>query len=112
MEEIRLDEMLELMETGNPFSIKFVSLDKQRKTGGEIKHIPRCVLTRTKKERKQHVGEEKFQQVVRGKRTKNPNHFHNSTRSVQEMIGDAKTECVRKFHLYLVLEFNGKKLIL
>lgn len=112
MEVIRLDEMLAEMEKGNPFSIKFVSFDKQRKSGGEIKTIDKCVLTRTKGERKQHLGNEKFQKVVRGKRTKNPNHFHNSTRAVQLMIGDVLTESVKKFHFYLVLEFNGKKLIL
>lgn len=105
--------MLEEMNTGIPFSVSFVSYDKQRKTGGEIKKYKEVVLNADTTNNIEGKPEAKSRLL--GKRdgvSKNPHHFENSTRSFRVCVNGCKTATVKKLHIFLVLEFNGKKLML
>jgi hypothetical protein len=108
MGTITVKEMIEVMEKGSIFSITFVTYDKQRKSGGELRHYPTCKLT-TKA-----IQDDTTKPSVSKSTAKNArsSHFEHSTRAFNVVIGDAVTHTVKKFHLFLVLEFNGKKLIL
>lgn len=116
METITMSDMLKEMNTGLPFSFSFVSYDKQRKKGGDIKHYKEVVLnappaqdqTPTKNEATTESRPSEKRDGVR----KNPHHFENSTRSFRICVNGCKTSTVKKFHIFLVLEFNGKKLML
>lgn len=112
MDTITIQEMLAEMETGNPFSIKFVSFDKQRKTGGEVRSFPALVLNQKNKAKEpvKSTSDNPLNDVV--KKTRNPNHFKNATRAARVMIGGCITDTIKKFHIFLILEFNNKKLII
>lgn len=116
MEVITMKEMLEAMETGYPFSISFVSCDLQRKAGGQIKKYKEVVLNAPTEKQKESRKETKgktppaTKKRVRGRR--NPHHYEHSTRSFRVCVNGCKTKAVKKFHLFLVLTFNDKKLML
>ena len=115
METITISEMLEAMNTGLPFSVKFVTYDKQRKKGGEIRYYKEVVLnadTSDKKKLKETLKANSLPSEKRVGVSKNPHHFENSTRSFRVCVNGCKTATVKKLHIFLVLEFNGKKLML
>jgi len=115
METITMSEMLKAMNTGLPFSFSFVSFDKKRKTGGEIKRYKEVVLnadTTNKETTPAKVKTESQPLKNRVGVSRNPHHFENSTRTFRICVNGCKTATVKKFHIFLVLEFNGKKLML
>jgi len=99
-------EILEHMESGQPFSVSVVSFDKRRKKGGKIKVYPEAVLTqkekgdrpRTKKEAKA----EELQQL-----RKNPHHREHYTRNITILQNGFKTSIIASIHPPLIVEFNG-----
>ena len=115
METVTISEMLEAMNTGLPFSVSFVSYDKQRKKGGEIKYYKEVVLNADVKDKKFLEQTQRANSLLskeRGGVSKNPHHYENSTRTFRVCVNGCKTSTVKKLHIFLVLEFNGKKLIL
>ena len=104
---IRLSDVLHQMEQldaeNNPvaFDVKFVTHDKKRDIGGEIISVDgarKCVGKRN--------GKVVFD--VRAKKddkpVKDPHHFLNATRNIVLKNGQ-----IRKLHIRLIIEFNGKK---
>ncbi len=108
MGTITVKEMIETMEKGTIFSISFVTYDKQRKSGGDIRHYPTCKLT-TKAQQDDTTKPSVSKSTAKNARF---SHFEHSTRAFNVVIGDVVTPTIKKFHLFLVLEFNGQKLIL
>lgn len=96
---ITLREALKEMETGNLFSISFVTADKSRQTGGDIIQLENCRI-RTKEEK-----EDVFKSSVPQK-GKKQNHATHSTRNI--ILANGK---IRKVHIRLILQFNGQNLI-
>lgn len=111
LQYIRLSEALEQMdqldEFGKParFQIKFVTANRNLGTGGEIIEIKngrKCVGTRK--------GKVVFDMRKADARTtpppipKDPHHWANSTRNILLPNGQ-----IRKVHIRLIIEFNGKK---
>lgn len=106
MKVIHLGDALGLMVDENknpvPFSVTYVTCDIERKKGGDIIKLEKCMLS------KKNVDYEKsgFQDPdapVTGF-TKNPNHYGHATRNVVLPNGH-----VKKIHIRLILEFNGQK---
>ena len=96
-----LDQM-EMMDPDNKprkFDIKFVTADMNRKTGGEIieiKNARKCIGERNK-------------EIIYGsgsRPSRKPDHYKNSTRNILCENGQ-----IRKVHIRLIIEFNGKKVI-
>lgn len=114
METIIMKDMLDEMGTGLPFSISFVSYDKQRKKGGELKKYKEVVLNAPPKDKtkNQEISRQTIERKERAGVSRNPHHFENSTRSFRICVNGCKTATVKKFHIFLITEFNGKKLIL
>lgn len=73
-------------------------MDVKRGTGGKIK-TDQLVITSYLKERNLQQSESKAQ-----------NHFANATRNFYSVADNQVTSIIRKIHLYLILEINGRKL--
>jgi len=113
MKTITMKEMLETMESGNPFSVSFVTFDRQRKTGGKVRQIKQAILNKHIQKDSSSTDEQpKPQKKERVRESRNPHHFENSTRSIRILVNGCKTSTVKKLHIFLVLKFNDKKLML
>lgn len=101
-ETISLKQMVDHMDSGQPFSIAFRTCNKQKGTGGEYVFYGECVKHghQTKEERKQRKESGEPKQVI----FKNPNHYENSTRNIMRV---SSGELV-KVHLRLIRRFNNK----
>ena len=102
MKIIHLNEALEEMKKPKPFSIAFVTCDQERKTGGEVLKLENVILSSNEK----HIGELEFDSPSGNVTSfsKAPNHYEHATRNVLLQNGMR-----RKFHIRLLLEFNGQK---
>jgi hypothetical protein len=103
---VRLTEVLRQMEEGEErFSIRFVTADKGRQTGGKIEEWHRCQLSR----RRLAVGEKpRAARPAEESAGRLPAHYQNATRNIVQ----GKSSQVRKVHIWLILEFNGQKVVL
>jgi hypothetical protein len=97
-----IEEMDRTDTEGKPvrFSIKFVTADRIRKTGGEI-------ITVDKAEKCVGKKAEKVIHATPINTNREPNHKDNQTRNIY--IPDSGQ--VRKVHTRLIIEFNGLKVI-
>ncbi|HEX8506354.1 MAG TPA: hypothetical protein VF630_13380 [Hymenobacter sp.] len=103
---VRLTEVLRQMEEGEErFSIRFVTADKRRKTGGKIEEWHRCQLSRR---RQAGVEQPRVPQPVGDPDSRLPSHYQNATRNLVQ----GNSSQVRKIHIWLILEFNGQKVVL
>lgn len=91
-----------MMERGDePFSIRFVTADRARKTGGEILEWQNCRLSRP---RRQGTGPRPAPNPARSAAS----HYENGTRNIS--VGQSTQ--VRTVHIWLILAVNGKKVVL
>ena len=109
---ITLPEVLKQMdqfdEKGKPvpFSIKFVTCDLRRKSGGELIELENVVKCVGKKKGKV-IFDDRKKTPNKKKEKKNPKHWDNSTRNI--LIPSSGQ--IRKCHIRLITEFNGQKVI-
>jgi len=87
------------MESGEPFSIEFVTCDMKRKKGGEIISIDGAVLRRTAVDREQ----EKQSNPINANPSRSANEYTNATRNL--LLPNGQT---RKIHIRLITMFNGQ----
>lgn len=106
-EVITLKQVLAHMaEAVEPFSLRFVKLNEAKGTGGEIVEIGGQLLSArggAKAPSPMERGEEGGTRQVR-----QPNHYANMTRNLVSTLNNNFT----KVHIYLILEFNGQKVII
>jgi hypothetical protein len=102
MKIIYLKEALSEMNEPKPFSILFVTCDIKRKTGGDLIKLENVILS-FNENRAKRLGFETPEPPVT-EFTKQANHYENASRNVLLKNGLRK-----KFHIRLLLEFNGKK---
>ena len=101
MESMTIEEMVTLVDSGAACSLKYVSFDLKRKTGGKVKCVPELVVTRQKSERSKQLDPA----------APRSNHYQNFTRNFFTCISGQPTANVTTIHLYLVLEINGIKVM-
>lgn len=106
MDVLSIQDALQIMESGKPFCVRFVSYDKSRKSGGSIKFFSELVTTRTASVH--HPKLEKRNTPA----SKAQNHFENFTRNYFLCINGVETSVIKSLHVFGVLEVNGKKLAL
>lgn len=104
MDVISFENAINLLESGKPVTVRYVSYDKRRKTGGKIKDH-QVVITRMKSDR---VTPEE----ARKKSDKAQNHYDNSTRNCFQCIDDEITMSVKTIHLPLMLQINNMDVML
>ncbi|PSR53911.1 hypothetical protein AHMF7605_10470 [Adhaeribacter arboris] len=108
MDIIRLSEVLKIMAVkAQPFDIVYCTADVKKGTGGEIKVRNGCRLSGIKKVNTEPAEPTETVPVPAGKTSKNPHHFENATRNIIKANG-----AVRTVHIFLILQFNGKKVII
>lgn len=99
-----LEEMAHTDKYGRmkPFSITYISFNKRTGKGGQVISYPNCYLK---------VLNNTGSKTIRNKKrieARQPNHWKNSTRNI-EPIGSGE---IRKFHIWLMIEFNGKEVVI
>lgn len=103
---VRLSEVLRQMEEGEErFSIRFVKADLRRKTGGQIVEWHNCQLS------KRRVVGIRRPPVAAGEDaapSRMPNHYQNATRNIVQGTSSQP----RKVHIWLLLSFNGQRVVL
>jgi hypothetical protein len=93
-----------------PFSLRYVKLNEQKGTGGELVALSGQLLSsKGLAEPAPTIGPkpedvEELEAWVR----RNPNHYENMTRNLKSAVNGRYT----KVHIYLITEFEGKKVII
>ena len=98
------------MDTGQPFNIVYVTADRRRGTGGDIENLKNWV--------KHNASSGHPANSAKGKPLKssiaaklyecNPNNFQHKTRNILNL----KSRKIQKLHLKLIVEYNGKNVLL
>ena len=110
VETISLKDTLQIIElkdkAGNPypFSISFRTLNRQSKTGGRLVSYEKAKLFVPSKNKfpSNNIND----MIIEPKDKKNPNHFLNRTRNIEQENGN-----ISKIHIRLIDSINGKKVV-
>jgi hypothetical protein len=102
-ETMDLTQVIDHLDAHAPFSMTYVTADKKRGTGGEIKKVDGWV--------KCNLGDMP-EQILRKNRihfseVRDPKHGVHKTRNIMNPV----TRDIRKVHLRLIVEFNGKRVV-
>jgi hypothetical protein len=84
-----------------PFSIEFVTADRNKKTGGEIIKVDKAVILK-----KMNYASSTSSVKAEPMNKKKSNHWENSTRNILLPNGQK-----RKLHIRLITKFNGQAVI-
>lgn len=95
---ISMKEMIAYMKTGKPFSLVYVSYDKTKGSGGDVKEVQLAFNHHS------NAAQAKDAKEI-STNPRNPNHFANSTTNIK-IPGAGKTD-IRKVHYQLIRRFNG-----
>ena len=98
---ITLQQVLFQMDSGNPFSISFVTADNKKNEGGEWIDIAQAYKHEFVTRRQ--MNEAQKYQPKSNVLSKNPNHYANSTRNIRLPNGE-----IRKLHIRLITKFNNQ----
>ncbi|QIX60876.1 hypothetical protein HER32_06670 [Hymenobacter sp. BT18] len=105
---IRLREALELLEGSPvPVPVRFVTYDRRRKTGGEFRTLPAVRLASKKPARAKLVPVPSSEAGTPPQR-RPPAHYRHATRNLE----DTATGQLVKIHIYLLVEVQGRKVII
>lgn len=113
---ITVRDMLADMETGAVFSLRYVTYDRKRKTGGSIKEFPEARLVQSLKKEtaaRARTRNEEFE-LLRDRQAdkpRDPNHREWYTRNLRIVQEGKDTSIIRKFHPPLVISYNGKTVV-
>jgi hypothetical protein len=107
MEGIKLGEALARMEAATePFTLRFMRLDRGRKTGGQITEWRNCRLS---KPTGGPVAKLVAAAPAEGEEaSRMPAHFANATRNL--VVGESSQR--RKVHIWLLLALDGQRIVL
>jgi hypothetical protein len=107
---ITVNECCEMMKLRDrekravPFSVSFITYDKEQHTGGELIHYEHATLTMPNVTGSRTYTADKYNTLVK----KNPRHWLNSTRDIHPL----GSQSIRKLHIWLMFEFNGCEVVM
>lgn len=110
---ITLREIIDHIDSGEPFSCKVVSYDEKRKKGGSIIEYDELRVLRPEEALKEQKGRPKTEteklkaELYNIKR--NPHHKKHFTRNCRIYQQGHPVSLIRKIHVALIIEFNGEK---
>jgi len=90
-----------------PFSLRYVKLNEQKGTGGEVVPLSGQLLS-GKGAGQQLAPSSPAGPAEEAAGRRDPNHHANMTRNLRSVVNGHYT----KVHIYLITEFNGKKVII
>jgi len=109
-------KLLEYMDSGKIFSCKVVTYDKNRKKGGTI--VEYSEAKQLGAGEGEHIPEQRPPTRIEAKRSpnkpgtkRNPNHRKYYTRNIVIYQNGVETAIKRKIHPPLIVEFNGKEVL-
>lgn len=95
--------MLRQIDMPEGFSLRFITADKHKNTGGEEIMISKAWKHKSHSTKN---GNGNGGGTSDGKFYRNPQHYKNSTRNIRLLSGE-----IRKIHIRLIREFNGKTVL-
>ncbi|WP_400194054.1 hypothetical protein [Hymenobacter sp. B81] len=112
---LRLADALALLEGPAPVSVRYVTCDRRRKTGGEFRELKAARLGRGQRTESRTLrAATPAENTAAGADVrpvpvpKNPNHYANATRN----LVDTRTGELVKVHIYLIVAVQGRKVII
>jgi hypothetical protein len=99
---IELYEVINHIDTGLPFAMTYVTADRKKGTGGQIKHCKNWVKCDLATMPEPVLRRNKVYEL-----TKNPNHQDHKTKNIM----NPATRDIRKVHIRLITEFNGRRVV-
>ncbi len=115
---ISIKDCLQVMHSGERFSLKVVQYDQRRKEKrGKVLDVPCAVLVwgdggsnRTKRQGERQPTDLELALMGGDDISKrNPNHERHYTRNIRVVLDGMETESIHKIHPALIIEFNGQK---
>lgn len=103
-EIIPLRDAMQMLRLGKRCNISFISFDKKRNKGGQLKHAENIILVQAKKSDGLAVDNDYESNILPGIK-KDPNHRVHGTFNIQYTNGD-----VEKVHTVLLTQFNKKRI--
>jgi hypothetical protein len=106
MSTISLADVIDEMDSGRQFDIEYVTADRKRGIGGELKAYSGVIKT--------HAVVTKVKSNIRHceeRATKHPNHSFNSTVNIYAPREPDSKKRIKKVHLRLITRFNGKDVL-
>lgn len=102
---ISLKDVLDFMDSGEPFSIAFITCDQKKEKAGELITVDRARKHNwmSPDERRKLEKLQPESQILK----KNPRHYENSTRNIMILVNRE----IRKIHIRLIRKFNGKTVL-
>jgi hypothetical protein len=104
---IGIKEMMDYIKTSKPFAIRYTTWNEQTGRGGDEKFILNAQRLFGEDVKENEGIRNNINNLVAA--TKNPNHFANSTFNIRVVA--AGRGDIRKVHVQLVTEFNGKTVL-
>lgn len=110
---VTLKEALELMRSGEPFDLVWITADRQRQRGGEILTAKGAQQPLKRKPKGSSAKEDGCTAQRPGDspgggslHSRNPNHYAHGTRNIRLATGK-----IRKVHIQLIDSINGMKVV-
>lgn len=101
---MNLKQALQIIDSGQVFSLRVVSFDKARKKGGKIRFYSELKTT--------HPKEGTIKTPFSNLNSKAKNHFDNSTRTCFQCISNVETSSIVTIHIFLILQINSERVML
>lgn len=110
---ITIAACLQHMQAGKPFTVTFLTYDRNRKRGGQLRTVRAKLLQKEKvefagSEREFTETEKKLGQLDGSKR---PNHQKWYTRNIVQLVDGHESSIIIKVHPPLFHEFEGKTVV-
>lgn len=102
MAVIELYEVIQHIDSGMPFSMTFVTADRKKGTGGQIRTVHNWVNCNIADMPEPVLRRNKMFQA-----SKVPNHQQHKTKNIM----NPATRDIRKVHIRLITEFQGKRVV-
>lgn len=102
---ITLKEALRIYESGDLFSIAFITANKRTRQGGQWRRYENCTRSKTVRAKESPVPAGASRAEV-AYMVKNPNCFQNSTRNIKLPGGE-----IKQAHIRLIRQFNGRTVL-
>jgi hypothetical protein len=99
---IELYEVINQIDSGEPFSMTYITADRKKGTGGQIKACKNWVKCDLATMPEPILRRNKMYEVAR-----DPKHIEHRTKNIM----NPATRDIRKVHIRLITEFNGKRVV-
>lgn len=105
---ITLKQALEILHSGNWCSIRFLTANIAKGTGGKVIELAKCRIARNRELNKQHTAPEEKNKAITSepKKDKDPNHNLHFTRNVE-----LQNKSIMKVHPILITHINNSAVL-